>query len=429
MNIFKKLVLKSTYTSVYGSNASINITNDNVEVIIGNKKIVHDIVNSNKKEETIYDDKSIRIIKYDDSGLSIVEELYIDGEKVYEKDLKTNKVVFSNVETDVESSILSNEEFATSVEKKYQYTNPLTGNDIEVVTNKENGRVLTIINEKKNNEVVLKVEKKSFEDGRLISYKHDFLSVNVSYYGDTRKVKSYSKYIEKPIFEKIDESKKKKSSETSEKQIGVEIIKEIIEFNEMGYIVSVENNDEIIKREFREDGTLKSQYNIITTTNGTEIVGKVLTENNDLKIINNSSMSNTDVMKKNDDMDKIALRYEDNILMFFGFITFGEEVIIVEDYCLINDSFTLKERKYDRLEDDVLYRVEEGFVRNKVSKTRKINQTSKNEFVLEGSKRFVKGLDGIEKDVTQEEFDLYMIADKMNKMPVENKDESNNKKS
>jgi len=77
LTFFSKLLLKSTYKSVYGDNAIINISDNTVEVVCGNRKIVHDKNTTIKIEETVCENNTIKIIKYNDSGKAELEETYI----------------------------------------------------------------------------------------------------------------------------------------------------------------------------------------------------------------------------------------------------------------------------------------------------------------------------------------------------------------
>ena len=91
LTFFNKLLLKSSYKSVYGDKAIINISDNTVEVVCGNRKIVHDKNTTNKIEETLYENNTVTLIKYNASGKAELEETYIDGEKVSEQVLGNGK--------------------------------------------------------------------------------------------------------------------------------------------------------------------------------------------------------------------------------------------------------------------------------------------------------------------------------------------------
>lgn len=419
---FSKLLLKSTYKSVYGDKAIINISDNTVEVVCGNRKIVHDKNTTNKIEETFYEDNTVRIIKYGDNGKAELEETYIDGEKASEKALGDGKS--TNVEVS-ESGLetLKSVYYKDNVEYNevtYKYHNKITEADYTVITITSENEILKNLIKKKGDEVIIDVQKKMLPDGRVVYYKCGDVEIEVEYFGEGKSVKRYSKHWEEPIFEEAPQSKNKKNGKETKdetrKQIGTKIKKEIIEYNQKGNIVHLETDEECISREFDEDGNLKRQYNIIEGEYGKEIVGKIITEDKDIKIINNSTLPNDKIVKLNEDMDVLEFRYEDNLVMMHDFMFWDEGVEITEEYYQINNRLDFKKRAYDKLENNVDYHIEETYKGGKLYATRMINKTSKTELYAEGNRRFIKGFTGPEKEITEEEFELYKMADALNKI-------------
>lgn len=422
LTFFSKLLLKSTYKSVYGDKAIINISDNAVEVVCGNRKIVHDKNTSNKIEETLYENNTVTIIKYDDSGKSELEETYIDGEKVSEKVLgngKSTNVDISDSGLETLKSIYYKDNVRYN-EVTYKYHNKITETDYTVITITSEDEILKNLVMKKGNDIVLDIQKKMLPDGRIVYYKCGDVEIDIDYFSEGKSVKRYSKHWEEPVVEEVTQIKNKKNvkdaKEEEKKPIGIKIRKEILEYNEQGNILHLETDKECIDREFDSEGNLKKQYNIIESNLGKEIVGKIITEDKDIKIINNSTLTNDKIVQLNEDMDVLELRYEDNLVMMYDFMFWDGGIEITEEYYQINNRLDFKKRVYDKLENNADYHVEETYRGNKLYSVRMINKVSKTELYTEGNKRFIKGFSGIEKEITEEEFELYKMADALNKI-------------
>lgn len=422
MSFISKMLLKSSYKSVYGNKAIINIGENSVEVVSGNRKVIHDKETTKKIEETFYEDNKVRIVKYDENGHAELEETYIDGEKQSEKALGNGKstnveVSESGLETSRSTYFKDNIEYK---EITYKYHNKVTETDCTVITIENENEILKSIIKKKGDEVLVDVQKKLHLDGRIAFYKFNDLEIEVEYIGDTKSVKRYSKHWEEPIFEELPANKQKKNGkdgkEEPRKQIGTKIKKEILEYNEKGNIVHLETENECISKEYDADGNLKKQYNIIEGEQGKEIVGKIITEDKDIKIINNSTLPNDKIVKLNEEMDVLEFRYEDNLVMMYDFMFWDGGIEVTEEYYQINNRLDFKKRVYDKLENNVDYHIEETYKSNKIYAVRTINKVSKTELYAEGNRRFIKGFNGIEKEITEEEFEVYKMADALNKI-------------
>lgn len=422
-SFISKMLLKSSYKSVYGNNAIINIGEGTVEVVIGNRVIIHDKTTTDKLEEKFWENGTLRVVKYD-NGKAVLEETFEGETKISEKVLGDGKstnvsVENSGMETSTSTYVKDNIEYK---EVTYKFHNKLTETDYTVITIESENEILRNIVKKKGEEILIDIQKKLHIDGRIAFYKFNDLEVEVEYFGDSKTVNRYSKHWEEPIFEESTAStaKNKKPSkdvkEVAKKQIGTKIRKEILEYNKKGNILHLETDNECIHREFDDEFNLKKQYNIIEGEFGKEIVGKIITDDKDIKIINNSTLSNDKIVKLNEEMDILEYRYEDNLIMMYDFMFWDGGIEITEEYYQINNRLDFKKRSYDKLENNVDYHIEETYKNNKLYATRMINKLSKTELYAEGNRRFVKGLSGVEKEVSEEEFELYKMADALNKI-------------
>lgn len=418
-NVFNKRL----YKKVYGNKAKVNIGEDFTEVSIGNRKIIHETDTGKKIEETIYDSNEVRVVKYDSEGCIEKEEIYINGEKVTEIDV--NKGKSTNLKIDDEGmEILDSkyEEDGVDVkEKTYKYRNKITDEEYSVIILEKDNAVFKNMMKKDKEGNILEVEQKSFSDGRLLFYKNSDLEIEIEYFQDTGKVKRYSKHYEEPVYEEVAPSKSKKGSKNEvskveKKIIGTKIIKEILNLNQNSNIIGLEKNDSFIKRDFDDKGSLKRQYKIIMSDKGKEIVGKLITEDGEIKIINNSMLSNELIVKINEEMDGLEESYESNFVKLYNFIIHDNGIELSEDTYLISKKVELVGRVYDRLEDNVPYRIEETYKNGKLFSKKKINKISKTELYSEGETRVVKCINGVEKEVTLEEFEMYKMADELNKI-------------
>ena len=422
MSFFSKMLLKSSYKSAYGDKAMINIGENTVEVVCGNRKVIHDKESTRKIEETFYEDNKVRIVKYDENGHAELEETYIDGEKQTEKALGNGK----STNVDVNESGLETSKstyFKDGVEFKevtYKFHNKITETDCTVIVIQNDKEILKSIIKKKGDEVLVDVQKKLHLDGRVCFYKFNDLEIEVEYFGEGKSVKRYSKHWEEPILEETVPGKSKKPSkegkEEPKKQIGTKIKKEILEYNKKGNILYLETENECISKEYDAEGNLKRQYSIIEGEQGKEIVGKIITEDKDIKIINNSTLPNDKIVKLNEEMDVLEFRYEDNLVMMYDFMFWDGGIDVTEEYYQINNRLDFKKRIYDKIENNVDYHVEETYKGNKVYAVRTTNKVSKTELYSEGNRRIIKGFNGVEKEITEEEFEVYKMADALNKI-------------
>lgn len=420
MSFFSDFLLKQSYKSVYGSKAIVKIDDDNIEVLSGNRKIIHNKETSIKMVETFYDNNTVRIVKYDSEGNAEIEETYVDGEKQSEKALGNGKITNvevneSGLETSVSTFFKENIEYK---ETTYKYSNQLLGTDCTVILLESEKEILKSIVKKKGEEVIVDVQKRILPNGRVSFYKLKDLEIEIEYFDDTSNVKRLSKHWEEPIYEELTQSKNKKNQgkEESKKVIGTKIKREIVEYNRKGNIIYLETDDECINKEYDEEGNLKRQYCIIDGEHGKEIVGKLITQDKDIKIINNSTFPNDRIVKMNESMDVLEFRYEDNLVVMYDFMFWNGGIDITEDYFKINNKFQLKKRVYEKIENNVDYSIEETYKAGKIHAVRTINKTSKTELYAEGSRRFIKGFNGVEKEITEEEFEVYKMADALNKI-------------
>lgn len=420
MSFFSDFLLKQSYKSVYGNKAIIKIGDDNIEVLSGNRKIIHNKDTSTKLCETFYDDNKVRIVKYDAEGNAEVEETYIDGEKQSEKALGNGKITNvevndSGLETSISTFFKENIEYK---ETTYKYKNETLNTEYTVILLESEKEILKNIVKKQGEEVVVDVQKRMLPDGRISFYKLKDLEIEIDYYDDGKNVKKFSKHWEEPIYETPIQSKGKKnqSKEENKKVVGTKIKREIVEYNKKGNIVYLETDEECINKEYDAEGNLKRQYCITQGEHGKEIVGKLITDDKDIKIINNSTFPNDRIVKMNEDMDVLEFRYEDNLVVMYDFMFWNGEIDITEEYFRINNKFSLKKRIYDKIENGVDYNVEETYKGGKVHAVRTINKLSKTELYSEGNRRFIKGFNGIEKEITEEEFEVYKMADALNKI-------------
>lgn len=421
-SFFSKILLKSSYKSVYGDKAIVNILENTVEIVSGNRKIIHDKATAKKIEETFYETNQVKIIKYNKDGNPELEEIYIDGVKQLEKVLGEGKLTEVNAdENGLEKT--KSVYFKDNIEYKeitYKFKNKLTEVEYVVINIESEKEILRNIVKKKGEEILVDVQKKLSIDGRILYYKFNDLEIEIEYFDDNNLVKRYSKHYEEPVFETVESGKSKKTTKDSKgdkkKQIGTKIKKEIVEYNKKGNIVYLETDNEVMRREFDDDGALKKQYSIINGEKGKEIVGKLITLDKDIKIINNSTLPNDRIVKINEDMDTIEFRYEDNLVMMYDFMFWDGGIEVTEEFYQINNKFEFKKRIFDKLENNVDYRVEEVYRKGILYAVRMINKVSKTELYSEGKRRFIKGFNGVEKEISEEEFELYKMADELNKI-------------
>lgn len=419
--MFKKLILNSTYKYVYGKKAKVVINEDTVEVFIGNKKVIHNKDNNMKVEEYLYNSNEVTLIKYDAQGNVDNKEIYVNGQKISEvtSDGKTTSFGISEDNFKVFETTYS-KDGSVVVEKRYVYVDSVTLDEYEVIVSNQNEVVKKRITKKNSDTVLIDVERQETESGKLLSY-NDFvknMEVNIDYYFKTRNIEKLSIYKEEPVYELVTmpagKSKKKDKEPIQEKkQVGTQIAKQIIEYNSNGRIVFVETNSFSIVKEFLESGLLKKQYKIIDTEHGKEIVGKLILDD-EVKIINNSKLTDVDVDKINSELDAIDAFYDNLKIDFIDFMEYEKSIIIVNDVFKASKKMELVSRNYDKIENNVDYHIEESYMNSKLFSTRKTNKITYTELYSEPSKFIIKCMNGEEKEVTKEEFELYKMADELN---------------
>lgn len=420
MSLFSDFLLKQSYKSVYGNKAIVKIGDDNIEVLSGNRKVIHNKETSIKMLETFYDDNKVRIVKYDSEGNAEIEETYVDGEKQSEKALGNGKITNVDVnENGLETSVSTF--FKENVECKetvYKYNDKILNTDCTVVLLESEKEILKSITKKQGDDVIIDVQKRMLPDGRISFYKLKDLEIELEYYDNSKNIKRFSKHWEEPVYGEPTQVKNKKNQvkDDAKKVIGTKIKREIVEYNRKGNIVYIETENECINKEFDEEGNLKKQYCITEGELGKEIVGKIITEDKDIKIINNSTFPNEKIVKMNEDMDVLEVRYEDNLILMYDFMLWNGEIIVTEEYFIVNKKFDLKKRVYEKIENNVDYNIEETYKGGRIHAVRTTNKISKTELYAEGSRRFIKGFNGVEKEITEEEFEVYKMADALNKI-------------
>lgn len=412
--------LIQTYRSVYGSKAKFAIKGDVVEIIAKNKKIIRNKKNGNKIEESYYEGNKVTLMKYSPTGIADIEEIYIDGKKISEKKIGENKDISKDFTLDGidKTTSVYTEDGKKVVEEVYIYKEK--DKTIQYTVKDKDYEIIKEILIKEKDETVLDTKKVGDKEGRVFYYKENGSEVEVSYYGNGRHVKDYSKYYEEPIYEEVTEvqntkSKKNKQDSKEKKQIGTKITKEIINYNEHDKIIYVEDNEKMIHREFDKDGNLMKQYTIITTDKGKEVIGKIITDK-DIKLINNSTIPNDRIVLINEEMDRLDAQYDERHIITHDCIVNEHKLTIADEHYELNNKLELKKKTYEKVENNIPYNIEETYRKEKLYCLRKINQISKTEFVTEGNRKFVKGYNGIEKEVSDEEFEVYKIADEFNKL-------------
>lgn len=428
--MFSKLkdkMMKASYIKVYGDRAEMIFKEDVVEILVGNKKFVHNRESGKKISETLFTTENIVVTKYDENEVKISEEVFVDDEKVSEIDIKSGKnTVMESSSSKIKKSVSSYEKDGEEItETTLKYNDEYKKEEIEVITLDMKDYLLKSIVVKKEGEDApyIDVQKKLSENGNLLYYKENDITVELEYYTEN-KIKSFVLLTEVPVYEELPQPQKGKGKAPvggkpiEPKQIGTEIKREIVKFNESGKITNVERNDEKMTREFYEDGNLYRQYLIIDTGSSKEVIGKIIMKDGSVKIINNSTMDAVEIVHKNDEMTSLDNNYKEFKLESYDFYEENDTINVSKEIYRIDRVFQKVGRRYEILENGVPYCVMEEYKKGKVAVTEKTNLISGTQLIEEGNRKYVKGLDGMKKEVCDEEYEIYKMADELNKVDV-----------
>lgn len=428
--MFSKLkdkMMKASYTKVYGDRAEMIFKEDVVEILVGNKKFVHNRESGKKISETLFTTENIVVAKYDENEVKISEEVFVDDEKVSEIDIKSGKnTVMESSSSKIKKSVSSYEKDGEEItETTLKYNDEYKKEEIEVITLDMKDYLLKSIVVKKEGEDApyIDVQKKLSENGNLLYYKENDITVELEYYTEN-KIKSFVLLTEVPVYEELPQPQKGKGKAPvggkpiEPKQIGTEIKREIVKFNESGKITNVERNDEKMTREFYEDGNLYRQYLIIDTGSSKELIGKIIMKDGSVKIINNSTMDAVEIVRKNDEMTSLDNNYKEFKLESYDFYEENDTISVSKEIYRIDRLFQKVGRRYEILENGVPYCIMEEYKKGKVAVTEKTNLISGTQLIEEGNRKYVKGLDGMKKEVCDEEYEIYKMADELNKVDV-----------
>lgn len=428
--MFSKLkdkMMKASYIKVYGDRAEMIFKEDVVEILVGNKKFVHNRESGKKISETLFTTENIVVTKYDENEVKISEEVFVDDEKVSEIDIKSGKnTVMESSSSKIKKSVSSYEKDGEEItETTLKYNDEYKKEEIEVITLDMKDYLLKSIVVKKEGEDApyIDVQKKLSENGNLLYYKENDITVELEYYTEN-KIKSFVLLTEVPVYEELPQPQKGKGKAPvggkpiEPKQIGTEIKREIVKFNESGKITNVERNDEKMTREFYEDGNLYRQYLIIDTGSSKELIGKIIMKDGSVKIINNSTMDAVEIVRKNDEMTSLDNNYKEFKLESYDFYEENDTISVSKEIYRIDRLFQKVGRRYEILENGVPYCVMEEYKKGKVAVTEKTNLISGTQLIEEGNRKYVKGLDGMKKEVCDEEYEIYKMADELNKVDV-----------
>ena len=428
--MFSKLkdkMMKASYIKVYGDRAEMIFKEDVVEILVGNKKFVHNRESGKKISETLFTTENIVVTKYDENEVKISEEVFVDDEKVSEIDIKSGKnTVMESSSSKIKKSVSSYEKDGEEItETTLKYNDEYKKEEIEVITLDMKDYLLKSIVVKKEGEDApyIDVQKKLSENGNLLYYKENDITVELEYYTEN-KIKSFVLLTEVPVYEELPQPQKGKGKAPvggkpiEPKQIGTEIKREIVKFNESGKITNVERNDEKMTREFYEDGNLYRQYLIIDTGSSKEVIGKIIMKDGSVKIINNSTMDAVEIVHKNDEMTSLDNNYKEFKLESYDFYEENDTISVSKEIYRIDRLFQKVGRRYEILENGVPYCIMEEYKKGKVAVTEKTNLISGTQLIEEGNRKYVKGLDGMKKEVCDEEYEIYKMADELNKVDV-----------
>lgn len=428
--MFSKLkdkMMKASYIKVYGDRAEMIFKEDVVEILVGNKKFVHNRESGKKISETLFTTENIVVTKYDENEVKISEEVFVDDEKVSEIDIKSGKnTVMESSSSKIKKSVSSYEKDGEEItETTLKYNDEYKKEEIEVITLDMKDYLLKSIVVKKEGEDApyIDVQKKLSENGNLLYYKENDITVELEYYTEN-KIKSFVLLTEVPVYEELPQPQKGKGKAPvggkpiEPKQIGTEIKREIVKFNESGKITNVERNDEKMTREFYEDGNLYRQYLIIDTGSSKELIGKIIMKDGSVKIINNSTMDAVEIVRKNDEMTSLDNNYKEFKLESYDFYEENDTISVSKEIYRIDRLFQKVGRRYEILENGVPYCIMEEYKKGKVAVTEKTNLISGTQLIEEGNRKYVKGLDGMKKEVCDEEYEIYKMADELNKVDV-----------
>lgn len=420
----KEKLLKSSYVRVYGDRAKVVFKDDIVEILVGNKKITHDAKTGKKLEETIFSSDKMIVIKFDENEKKIGEEVFVDDKKVCEVTLSDGK------STVVENSSNNINKVSSKYERDGEFVVETTlkskdreDNAIEIIEVEGDEYVLkSILKKTPDGGILVDAQIKYDKNGNLLLYKENGLTIELDYF-DGNKIDRFELSKEVPVYEEevVNVKGKGKSKANAKpverKIIGSEIKTELVRFDEEGRIVNVERGNENIVKEYYDDGSLYRQYMIIESDNGMELVGKIINIEGDEKTINNSTLSNEDIIKKNEEMFNIDFDYKVFELDAVDYEIINDELRINRLLFNIGNEFIVSGRKYESLENGVLYYIIEKFDDNgTVTYLEKTNKVSGTKLIYEGEVKYVIGMDGVKKEVTEAEYQIYKIADELNKI-------------
>lgn len=411
---------KYQYIKVYGERAEVLFKDDVVEVVVGSRKIIHDKITNKKISETLFSTEKVVVITYDENEKKISEEVFVDDKKVSGYIIDDDKKeIEEELKDDIKKSIKKynkDGELVTEIIYTGRDRNKCDVEIVDITGEKYNSRSILVKND--DGDVIVDVKRKSTLDGRLISYSGDGLMVDVEYFKEN-KVKFLEISKEIPVYEESNKSQKQKNKSKSndeKKQIGTKIDSQIIKFDELGRIVFFQKENETIVKEYYENNKPFRQYIIFDRENGKEVVGRVITIDDTVKIINNSTLSNEEIVKRNEEIFNIDNTHESFKLYSYNYEVRDNVLIVYKEIDVIGKQSEVRGKMFSFVENGVAYEVEEEYLNNRLSLVKKTNKVSGTQLIMQSNKKYIIGMDKIKKEVTDAEYEIYKIADELNKI-------------
>ena len=411
---------KSQYVKVYGERAEILFKDDVIEVVVGSRKIIHD-KNTNKKiSETLFSTENVVVIKYDENEKKISEEVFIDDKKVSGYTINDGKKEFKEeLDGDIKKSIKKYNKDGESITEVVYTGKDRNKCDVEIIDitgDKYRSRSILVKNE--NGDTIVDVRRKCTLDGRLIAYSGDGLMIDIEYFKDNM-VKTLETSREVPVYEESNKSQKQKNKNKTndeKKQVGTRIDSQIIKFDELGRIIFFQKDNETIVKEYYENNKPFRQYIIFDREKGKEVIGRVITVDDTVKIINNSTLSNEEIVKRNEEIFNIDNTHEDFKLHSYNYEIRDNTLIIYKEIIVIGKHSEVMEKIFDVVENGVPYEIEEEYLNNKINLVKKTNKISGTQLIMQSNKKYIVGMDKVKKEVTDAEYEIYKIVDELNKI-------------
>lgn len=411
---------KSQYVKVYGERAEILFKDDVIEVVVGSRKIIHDKVTNKKISETLFSPENVVVIKYDENEKKISEEVFVDDKKVSGYTLNDGKKEFKeDLEGDMKKSVKKYSKDGENITEVVYTGKDRNSRDVEIIDiigDKYISRSIVVRNE--SGETTVDVRRKTTLDGRLVAYSGDGMMVDIEYFKEN-KVRVLEISIEVPVYEEVNKNQKQKNKgkgTDEKKQIGTKMDSQIIKFDDLGRIVFFQKENETIVKEYYENNNPFRQYIIFDREQGKEVIGRVITMDDTVKIINNSTLSNEEIVKRNEEIFNIDKTHENFRLNSYNYEIRDNVLIIYKEIVIIGKHSEVIGKIFDVVENGVSYEVEEEYLNNKLNIVKKTNKISGTQLIMQSNKKYIVGMDKVKKEVTDDEYEVYKIADELNKM-------------